>query len=58
MSDKQIFLWGFIGLLVLLIAASRFAVMRTLNAEKDFFQAQAAFTQFQKEGASSDIAPP
>ena len=54
MSHKQIFLWGFIGLLVLLIAASRFAVMRTVNAEKDFFQAQAAFTQFQKEGASSD----
>lgn len=53
-NHKTIFIWGFLGLLVLLIAASRFAAMRTLNAENDFFQAQNAFAQFQKESFSSD----
>ncbi len=49
MNNKKIFIWGFLGLFVLLIAASRFATIRTLNAENDFFQAQAAFAEVQKE---------
>ena len=52
-DHKKIFFWIFLGLIVLLIGASRFAAMRTLNAENDFFQAQAAFTQFQKESIAS-----
>lgn len=53
MHHKQIFIGIFLGLLVLLIGASRFAAMRTLSAENDFFEAQTAFTQFQKESISS-----
>lgn len=46
---KKLLLWIFLGLVILLIAATRFAAMRTLDAEQDYFQAQASFTQFQKD---------
>lgn len=54
LNHKSIFIWGFITLLLFLIAGSRFASMRTLKAEGDFFQAQTAFSQFQKESFASD----
>lgn len=53
-SRKKIFLWCFLGFLVVLIAAYRIAAARTLNAESDFFQAQAAFNQFQEASVDSE----
>jgi hypothetical protein len=46
---KNILLWAFFALIVLLVLASRLISWRTLDAEKDFFQAQTAFTQFQED---------
>ena len=64
-SKKKIILWSLIGLFALLILSYRITAQRTLNAESDFFQAQAAFTQFQQasqmdskdedKAASSDL---
>lgn len=53
-SHKKSFLWGFLIVLGCLILAYRLVAMRTLNAETDFFHAQKAFTQFQKEGISQN----
>ena len=52
--NKKKILWIAAGLLLLLIICYRIIAMRTVTAENDFFQAQAAFTQFQKAGISSD----
>lgn len=54
LHNKQTFIWVFLGLIVILIAATRFAAMSTLKAENDFFQAQHAFAQFQKEELTAD----
>lgn len=53
-SHKKIFLWAGLALLAALILASRYATLRTLNAENDFFHAQKAFTQFQQASISSE----
>jgi hypothetical protein len=45
---KNVLLWGFLILIALLIIASRLMTWQTLNAEKDFFQAQNMFTQFEQ----------
>lgn len=47
-AHRKILLWALFTLIALLILASRFAALRTLNAESDFFQAQTAFTRFQQ----------
>ena len=54
LANKKIFLWGFLGFLVLLVGAYRLTAVRTLNAESDFFQAQTAFTHFQEAAADSE----
>lgn len=46
-AHKNLLLGIFLGLMLFLILASQFINWRTLNAEKDFFQAQTLFTQFQ-----------
>jgi hypothetical protein len=47
-AHKNILLWAFFGLVATLIIVSRLIAWRTLDAEKDFFQIQTAFTQFQQ----------
>ncbi len=47
-AHKNILLWVFFALIIFLIIFSRFLNWKTLNAEQDFFQAQAIFTQFQQ----------
>lgn len=47
-ARKKIILFAFLALIALLIFAARFATWRTLNAESDYFQAETAFTQYQK----------
>lgn len=47
-THKNILLWALIGLIAFLIIASQLINWRTLNAEKDFFQAQTTFNQFQQ----------
>lgn len=54
LAHKSIFLWGFFALLALLILSSRLIAWRTLDAEKDFFQAQTAFTQFEQDVTSAN----
>lgn len=47
-NHKNMLLWAFFALIALLVIASRFITWQTLNSEKDFFQAQILFTQFQQ----------
>lgn len=47
-AHKNLLLGAFLGLIAVLIIASQLINWRTLNAEKDYFQAQAMFTQFQQ----------
>lgn len=56
LAHKSIFLWAFLTLLALLILTSRLIAWRTLDAEKDFFLAQTAFTQFEQEAISTNTA--
>ncbi len=49
-SKKKIVLWSLIGLLILLLVSYRITALRTLDAESDFSQAQASFTQLQQAG--------
>lgn len=54
-AHKNILLWAVFGVIAALIIASRLMTWRTLDAEKDFFQAQTAFTQFeQTAGRTAD----
>lgn len=46
-ENKNIILWGFVGVIATLIFATQFIKWRMLSTEKDYFQAQALFTQFQ-----------
>ena len=52
-SHKKMILSIFLGLLFLLILAYRFTAIRTLNAEKDFFQAETIFNRLQQTKAFS-----
>lgn len=47
LANKQTLIYGFFGLILLLILSSRLLNWNMVNAEKDYFQAQALFTQFQ-----------
>jgi hypothetical protein len=47
-EHKTFLLWIFFALIGALIIASRFMTWRTLNEEKDYFQAQTTFTQFEQ----------
>ena len=51
---KNLFIWVFLGLIGLLILTSRLIAWRTLDAEKDFFEAQALFTQIEQAAATSN----
>ena len=53
-AHKNLLLWALFALIALLIVASKWMTWRTLDAEKDFFQAQAAFTQFQQTATNLD----
>lgn len=53
-SHKSVLLWAVFALVVILILALRLITWRTLDAEKDFFQAQTAFIQFEQAAASND----
>lgn len=53
-SHKSVLLWGVFAFVAILILALRLITWRTLDAEKDFFQAQAAFTQFEQTAAATD----
>jgi tetratricopeptide (TPR) repeat protein len=56
-SHKQIIIWTFLGLVALLILSYRLISVQTVNAERDFFQAQATFTQFQQANATTQDDP-
>lgn len=47
-AHKNILLWTLFAFIVALVLASRLITWRALDAEKDFFQAQVAFNQFQQ----------
>lgn len=51
-ANKSIFIWIFCVLIAVLLLASRLITWRTIDAEKDFFQAQTSFTQFQEAAIS------
>lgn len=51
-ANKSIFIWIFCGLIAALLLASRLITWRTLDAEKDLFQAQTSFTQFEEAATS------
>lgn len=51
-ENKSIFLWVFLGIIALLAIASQIINWRTLSAEKDYFQAESTFTQYQKIAAN------
>lgn len=52
-AHKRTLLWIFFALIALIVIASRFIYTHNVNAESDFFQAQTAFTQFQKAALTS-----
>jgi hypothetical protein len=52
-NHKNILIWVFAGLIIALIFATRLITWRTLDAEKDFFQAQTAFTQFEQTAGNA-----
>src|SRR5262249_36112881 len=52
-AHKNLLLWAVVGLIVALIVASRLVTWRHLDAEKDFFQAQTAFTQFEQAAGNT-----
>lgn len=54
LAHKSIFLWVFFGLIALLILSSRLIAWRTLDAEKDFFQAQTAFARFEQDATLAE----
>lgn len=53
-NNKHFLMWGFLGLLAALILASRLITWKTLDAEKDFFQAQTAFNHFEEAAVSTE----
>lgn len=53
-AHKHFFIWGFVALLIALLASSRLITWQTLDAEKDFFQAQTLFTQFEKDANNTE----
>ncbi len=55
-NHKQIILWIFVGLLALLILIYQFMSMRTVHNEKDYYQAQTVFNQFQQADFSENPA--
>jgi hypothetical protein len=57
-AHKKILLWTIFALIALLILASRLLAMRTLNAESDYFQARADFTQFQESAKVASTENP
>jgi hypothetical protein len=56
-SHKQMIIWIFLGLVALLILTYRILSTQTVNAERDFFQAQATFAQFQQANATTQDDP-
>jgi hypothetical protein len=52
-THKNILLWAVFGIIAALIIATRLITWRTLDAEKDFFQAQAAFNQFEQAAGNT-----
>lgn len=52
-AHKNTLLWAVVGLIIALIIASRLVTWRNLDAEKDFFQAQTAFTQFEQAAGNA-----
>lgn len=52
-NHKNILLWAVFGLVAALIIASQLISWRTLDAEKDFFQAQTMFTQFEQAAGNA-----
>lgn len=55
-NHKQIILWIFVSLLTLLILIYQFMAMRTGHNEKDYYQAQTIFNQFQEANFSENPA--
>ena len=51
-ARKNLFLGVFLFLIAILLIASRLISWRTQEAEKDFFQAQTNFTQFEQDAAT------
>jgi len=47
-ENKNLLLWVFLGLIALLIIASQIINWRSLSNEKDYFQAESTFTQYQQ----------
>lgn len=52
-AHKSSLLYGFIGLIVAMLVASRFINWQTLNAEKDYSTAETLFNQFQESENTS-----
>lgn len=57
-NRKNLLLWALFALITVLILASRLVTWRTQSAEKDFFQAQTAFTQFQENAITDNSTAP
>lgn len=50
-ANKNMVIYTFFGLMAALIFASQYVNWRTINAEKDYFEAQAAFNDFEKNSS-------
>lgn len=57
-ANKQIILWSFLALLLLLISAYRLISHSNHQAENDYYRAETVFAQFQKEtfGGNEELA--
>jgi hypothetical protein len=53
-ANKRYILFGLLALLTLIVISYRFVSTTTLKAERDFFQAQTNFSQFQEKGVKSE----
>lgn len=53
-SHKSVLLWGVCAFVAILILSLRLITWRTIDAERDFFQAQTAFNQFEQTAASTE----
>ncbi len=55
-ANKQILLWGLVGLFAALLISYRYLSVRNLNAENDFMQAEMAFQKIQQGTDSATTA--
>lgn len=53
-ANKNNIIWAFLSIFAILIIISRFMAVKTANAEKDYFQSQSLFDQFESKVFSSN----